>query len=286
MELEEIIQEKTESEIEVGSCPDCGAPGHGEYCHQCGEKIEPHLFSVGHYIKEVFQEFISFDTKFFRTVPPLLFKPGFLSSEYISGRRKRYLAPARLYMVIAFFSFFALGNYLRNDLNFSMEVSKKNLNFSFQPGQKTVVAESAEKRQKVETMLGFMIEVSPYVLLLGSTPAFALILKLLYWKRKRLYGEHLVFSFHFFAFALLVLIAPIFTKNIYPIGAGYLLFLVYLYFALRKFYKDRGILLVLRTLAGTTSYFTIAAFALALTMLIAYEIAVLLGELPKGGLSS
>src|SRR5207244_3362388 len=39
-----------------------------------------------------------FDSNFFHTVHHLLFKPGFLSKEYLKGRRGSYLHPIRMYV--------------------------------------------------------------------------------------------------------------------------------------------------------------------------------------------
>jgi hypothetical protein len=280
MQIEEVTIERREiAEInEPRLCPECGTPSVGEYCPHCGEKMEMHLFSVKHYIKEVFHEFAVFDTKFFRTIPALLFKPGFLSKEYIAGRRKRYLTPARLYILVAFISFFALGYYLNQVITDLFQITRSsNGQVIFEVG--TVKGEQA--RRIAETFIRFLIEISPYVLLLGSTPIFALILKLIYWKRHILYAEHLVFSFHFYAFSLIILIGSLFLHSNYSFFVSLALFLVYLYVALKRFYSDRGFLLAVRLLACTFAYFNIASLALFLTGFIAYTIGYQLGEIPE-----
>lgn len=43
-------------------------------------------------------ELFKFDTTFFRTITPFLFKPGFLTIEFNEGRRKKYVKPIRLYL--------------------------------------------------------------------------------------------------------------------------------------------------------------------------------------------
>jgi len=264
-------------DAEALSCPECGTPGRGTYCHNCGEQMETHLFSVKHYVKEVFHELAVFDTKFFRTIPALLFKPGFLSREYLAGRRKRYLTPARLYTLIAFVSFFALGYYLRNEIEgaFQKQIATHG---AYQIKAGKLSGEDAKKF--AETWLTFVIDVSPYVLLLGSTPIFALTLKILYWKRKMLFAEHLVFSFHFYAFSLIVLIGSLLFHTNWWGVVSFVIFIVYLFFALKRFYSDRGFLLVTRLIASTFAYFNIAGFAVALTFVLGYLIGNQLGELP------
>ncbi len=92
-------------------CLNCNAHVYGKYCHICGqENIEPKETFWGlvtHFVYDV----IHFDGKFFNTLKYLLFKPGFLSQEYLRGKRASYLHPIRMYVFtsaiffIIFFTF-------------------------------------------------------------------------------------------------------------------------------------------------------------------------------------
>lgn len=70
----------------------------GRYCQNCGqENLEPKetfLHLVTHFVNDV----THFDGKFFSTLKLLLFRPGFLSKEYVKGRRMSYLHPIRMYV--------------------------------------------------------------------------------------------------------------------------------------------------------------------------------------------
>lgn len=80
----------------------------GRFCQVCGqENIETHeTFGhlAGHFISDIFH----FDGMFFSTLKHLLFKPGFLTYEYVRGRRASYLNPIKMYIFIsaAFFLIF------------------------------------------------------------------------------------------------------------------------------------------------------------------------------------
>jgi hypothetical protein len=78
----------------------------------CGqENVEPKE-SVGHLVRHVTEDITHFDGKFFATLKLLLFKPGFLSQEYLKGRRASYLHPVRLYLFVTFVFFvFAFSIY-------------------------------------------------------------------------------------------------------------------------------------------------------------------------------
>src|SRR5690606_35029112 len=51
------------------------------------------------------------DGKFFTTIGKLIKKPGFLSTEYMLGRRKRYLDPVRMYIFTSFVFFLIFYSY-------------------------------------------------------------------------------------------------------------------------------------------------------------------------------
>jgi len=62
----------------------------------------------------------------------------------------------------------------------------------------------------------------PYMLI-GALPLFALYLKLVYWRSRRRYGEHLVFALHYSAFVFLLAS----VMMLIPGNAGWLLAIVY-----------------------------------------------------------
>jgi hypothetical protein len=83
----------------------------GRYCQVCGqENLEPKE-TVWHLVSHFLNDVTHFDGKFFATLRLLLLKPGFLSSEYIRGRRASYLHPIRMYVftsAIFFLVFFSI----------------------------------------------------------------------------------------------------------------------------------------------------------------------------------
>jgi hypothetical protein len=80
------------------NCLNCQATLIGRYCHVCGqENLEPKE-TVWHLVLHFFNDITHFDGKFFSTVKYLMRKPGFLSREYIAGRRASYLNPIRMYV--------------------------------------------------------------------------------------------------------------------------------------------------------------------------------------------
>jgi len=101
-------------------CLNCGVAVQGRFCQVCGqENIVPHesFWSMVHHF---FADITHFDGKFFNTVGILIRKPGFLSEEYVKGRRNSYLNPIRMYVftsALFFLIFFTVFN--PHDINFS-----------------------------------------------------------------------------------------------------------------------------------------------------------------------
>ena len=110
------------------NCLNCNTEVHGRFCHICGqENIEPKE-TVWGLVSHFFHDITHFDGKFFTSLKWLIVKPGFLSKEYIVGRRARHLNPIRMYVFTAslffilFFSFF----FDVKNLNVGTSTRKKN----------------------------------------------------------------------------------------------------------------------------------------------------------------
>jgi len=99
---------------EGAHCANCQSALQGEYCHHCGQSVHSVLRPVHGLFEEFFETFLHIDGRILHTLPPLFLKPGFLTLEYFSGRRVRYIAPFRLMFVLCLLSFFTL--HLATDL--------------------------------------------------------------------------------------------------------------------------------------------------------------------------
>jgi hypothetical protein len=86
-------------------CLNCNIPIHGRYCHQCGQQNTEPKESAWGLVTHFFYDITHFDGSFFSTVKYLVTRPGFLSAEYIKGRRASYLNPIRMYVFTSAFFF-------------------------------------------------------------------------------------------------------------------------------------------------------------------------------------
>lgn len=78
-----------------------------KYCPECGQKTTEDL-TVKVLFSNTISNYFSVDARFFKSFLPLLYKPGFLASKFVEGKRLTYLHPAQFYLfssVIFFFLF-------------------------------------------------------------------------------------------------------------------------------------------------------------------------------------
>ncbi len=96
------------------ACLNCATPLKGPYCYYCGQPDRNFMRFFPALLREVLSESLEFDSRFMRTMVPLLFKPGRLTRDYLSGRRFRYTPPVRLYLFSSIV-FFLLAAFLSSD---------------------------------------------------------------------------------------------------------------------------------------------------------------------------
>src|SRR3982751_1237473 len=90
-------------------CLNCGDPTPGNFCRNCGQrKVEVHV-SLGRMLMEALDDQFSLNSALPRTIGALMFRPGRLTHEYMSGRIARYIPPFRLYLVMSVLFFLALS---------------------------------------------------------------------------------------------------------------------------------------------------------------------------------
>lgn len=106
------------------TCLNCGAEVNGRYCPECAQENREPRENFGSLIYHFFSDFTHFDSKFFKTIKYLFSRPGFLTKEYLAGRRMRYLHPIRMYIFISFV-FFLCYSFLKGHSGSVNSMSEK-----------------------------------------------------------------------------------------------------------------------------------------------------------------
>ena len=226
-------------------CPNCGTTLLGSHCHECGQrKINPNEFSLKRFLGRVFDDFTDLESnKFLRTLAALAVRPGSLANEYLAGRRGSYIGPIKLYLTFsALYFLFAWTVLSEVRAGSAQRIGRSSVTISMarQRGMDPAVLADriVQKAEKYATGLRF------FSVLISGT-----FLAALYFRMKKYYVEHLVFSLYYYSFdffcktlfaVLFVVFAAVgFKLPSMVLNLFYPIALVYLVFALRRVYQQK-----------------------------------------------
>jgi hypothetical protein len=292
------------------ACANCGAPIGGAYCTRCGQETAIALPTARTFLRDAAGRYVALDGRLWRTLFALFFRPGFLTREYLAGRRRRYVRPGRLFLVlsIAMFAVFRFvgdgpvivkgpddparsaarqqisdaarkdaGRGIAVDDDFGIELEGIDSPL-LQPLRTRLEAfRKLTPQQKADQLTNGMLRYGPYALV-ALLPVFAAFVQLAYLGRTRRYplrprryAAHLVFGAHDHAFLFLALM--LFFSA--PIGPLRMLvgswIVVYLLRSMKVVYGGRWSGVILR--ATLVSLLYLFAFAIAMALLVLAAVA-------------
>ena len=237
---------------ENATCRNCGAQMQGRYCHVCGQDIFagtgiPILKLIGQVLDNAF----ALEGKTPRTLANLLFRPGFLSNEYMTGKVIRYVNPVKLFWMASLI-FFAIIVVQNDRTGWQKEAIKNikasdNININLPSEEKNVDIET--KKQQIIEFIALAPQIfskfAPYVAFL-LIPFFAILLALFFWRKKYYYIHHLIFTIHFHTFIWifysLIIFLHVVANPKYPAWVSFMFFFIpgiYLILALHRFYHPQ-----------------------------------------------
>jgi hypothetical protein len=249
----------TEVVADVARCANCAAHLTGEFCSQCGQRVRDLRRPFGQLLAEAVEHALNVDTRFARTLRPLLVTPGEVTRAYLAGRRVAFLPPLRTYLIAAviFFGLFSIFPsapinvaIVTRDSAEERELRRR----SFQGTSFSVPAHLpmfddayqetlARARRDPQAFARNAYSVIPRLFFL-YVPLFALYLELFY-RRQGYYFEHLVFALYyhaalFVAFSAWFLVGRLGAPGFLTIPARLALaawVIAYLPLALRRVYR-------------------------------------------------
>jgi hypothetical protein len=101
-----------ETAIKPARCRNCDAVLLGRFCVNCSQAADVHVPSTMELVHELLEGLTHSDSRLWRTLMLLWFKPGKLTQEFVAGRRAAYLPPFRLYLIMSIV-FFLLASFMR-----------------------------------------------------------------------------------------------------------------------------------------------------------------------------
>lgn len=266
-------------------CRTCNAPLRGKFCSNCGEKdFDENDYTLKKFISQTVDVFTHFDGKFFRSIKFLLFYPGKLTEEYLSGRRVQLMKPVQLYilMAVAFFFLFKSWDifFIRTQF-LVLQKPKTEIPVYYKDGElkgsrlalKNYIEKKAKKEgipfeQMITKIDNKTANLSKGLIFL-LIPIFGLLLYLIGYKKYRFYAQHLFHATHIFTFYLasaviwigLYILFIMATKIPINYGIAFIpvniLILVYAFFSLKRVYE----LPWLKAIAATLFFLFFAFFA-------------------------
>lgn len=207
----------------VPECASCGQLLAGRYCSQCGEKVlYPSHLTVRHFVTSTLpRETLDLDSKLWRTLRNLLFRPAFLTAAYSYGRRRLYISPLRLLITaIILYALLTQGGGLQVSMfvgpltvslapaaiseGASMAETVARIDRFGLPGNLLADKEKSGKLTSETVREKFHRQLESFAQPLSFTNVLllALALYLLFRRRRRLFVEHAAFSMHFVSFVL------------------------------------------------------------------------------------
>jgi hypothetical protein len=213
--------------ITDSTCGNCGATTSGNYCHMCGQETRLHAPSFGEFLHEFIGHYVALEGRLWGTITRLLFRPGLLTTEYLAGRRKRYVEPLRLYLSLSIIFFAVLKLSDVGIVTIDPHAAPAAAAHQAAPAQERAPGgddklqevlqreapgifhsfdrfnNMADHEKSAVLQAGFY-KYAPYAIFL-LMPLFALWLKLLYLGTGKKYGEHMLFALHTNAFAFVML---------------------------------------------------------------------------------
>lgn len=217
-------------------CLNCGATLAGQYCSSCGQRAGVRIITLWTLTREVIGDLLDVDSRLWRSLLQLVFRPGQLTYEYLRGRRVQYIPPFRLYLVLSLVFF--LLNSIDDERKFIVTSDGAAVQQSAVEDTKGAdqVADAAEEKSSCDDVtveisntwlakyinyerakrLCLIVQQDPQrfsdalfenlpAMMFLFLPLIAWIMDLLYIRTSRYYVEHLLFVVHYHALAFLLL---------------------------------------------------------------------------------
>lgn len=229
----------------IDTCPNCSTALLGSHCHECGQKrIDADEYSLKRFVGRAIDDFTDLESnKVIRTLSALIVRPGLLAAEYLAGRKGKYLGPLKLYLTFSALYFLFAWTVLSEVRGNSAQRIARH------PGTVSMAKQRGLEPNAFADKIQEKAEKYASALRIFSVLISGTFLAALYFRMRKYYAEHLVFSLYYYSFdffskslfALLFLVTaaigfrlPSLVLNFfYPIA------LVYLVFALRRVYQQK-----------------------------------------------
>lgn len=108
------------------ACRNCDAPlpAGANYCSQCGQDTANHPPTLFEFVHEFVGHYVAAEGKLWKSLWALMCRPGFLTLEYLEGRKQRYVLPLRLLLTLGLIFFVVVKYAPVQFMNMDAEMAK------------------------------------------------------------------------------------------------------------------------------------------------------------------
>lgn len=132
------------------NCLNCGARLRGQYCGTCGQRSRSRLISLWELVSDAFGDLLELDSRLWKTLIPLLIRPGRLTYDYLQGKRARFMPPFRMYLVLSLLFFVVAFFDPREELSLLFEPQPEPTPGEVQQQAEEAAAAQAEARETID----------------------------------------------------------------------------------------------------------------------------------------
>jgi hypothetical protein len=216
----------------VRRCLNCGAALTGRYCANCSQAADVHVPSTRELMHEALEGITHSDSRLWRTLHLLWFKPGKLTQEFVAGRRAAYLPPFRLYLVLSIIFFLIASSMPDSQVRFVRLDEMSDARAKAEPADCAKVyatrfeftlfgrdwapqirhACNEIARDNGANLLHVFFAAAPKAMFI-FLPLIAFLHMLMYWRPRHRYAEHLLFFLYLHAFFFSLIAAVILSAD-------------------------------------------------------------------------
>jgi len=291
-----ITKGRYELKFRGTECLNCGhlLDISDKYCPNCSQANSTKKIVLKDFIDEFFSSLINYDSKLLKTLYTLLTKPGTITKDYINGKRVSYTNPFRFLLSLAFL-YLLMATYNNafsslDELNLKEKIEKTGP-LSYRIRQRDSIKTFEEAQEKYgahktwKNKLAFNSSKStlrviaqpgrwlsdtmtklPFVVFL-FLPLFTVFIFVAYIRKNYTYTDHLVFSFHNQSLLFILLIISWIIDSFFgvnSVGIFLLIFGIYLYMAMRRFYGQGWFKTIIKYFFLNTVFVFLAMIIVAL----------------------
>jgi hypothetical protein len=230
---------------------------------------------------DALHDLVHFDTKIFRTLPVLIFKPGKLTASTFDGEKNNYVKPVALFVFLNFL-FFVIK--FKGIFAYTLAGYQSQFDDRINSAAADMHLSLPLLTERFNTAMHF--EQKEYLVIM--VPLFALLVQLLYFMQRRHFVQHLVFSLHFYSFFIVFLmILPyvvllvtwllsllhtqiaFFKTESFLTCTVLVVSFIYLLFGVRRFYQSNWLVSLIKSAVLSSGVFLLIVYVFRLFLFFA-----------------